>query len=325
MDSATQKLSAYEHIKLLADPRRMEILRRLMAAPATLSQLGEALGEHPAWVRHHLKKLEMAGLVVLAEKRVTRSVTEKFYQARASAFLIQELLLPQSEKPLVVLSGSHDLAVELLAEQLMPHLSVFTLPVGSLDGLISLRQGLCHLAGSHLRDDGGEYNVPTVRHLFPEQGVRLITLAYRTQGIMVQPGNPKQIRSLQDLYRSDVLFVNRNPGSGTRTWLQQELHRLGIPVSAVRGFENGLMTHRESARAILQGQADAALGIQAAALQAGLGFIPLFEERYDLVVSEQALGQVAPLLEAVQTAEFRQQVAKLSGYAMAHSGEQVVL
>lgn len=323
MIPAIQKLSAYERIKLLADPRRMEILRRLMASPATLSQLGEALGQHPARVRHHLKKLEDAGLVHLTEIRVTQSVTEKYYQAEASAFLIQELLLPESSIPQVVFSGSHDLAMEELARQLHPHIHIFSLPIGSLDGLISLRQGLCHLAGSHLRDENGEYNTPTLRHLFPEQNVQVITLAYRTQGLMLAPGNPQQIRSLEDLAKPGVIFINRNPGSGTRVWLEQELKRLGISVSQVIGFGNAVKTHRESALAIQQGQAHAAIGIQAAAEQAGLDFIPLFEERYDLVSSHDQHEQLTPIFETLQSAAFRRRIGGLAGYATAHSGETI--
>jgi putative molybdopterin biosynthesis protein len=323
MNPVIQKLSAYERIKLLADPRRMEVLRRLMAAPATLSQLGEALGQHPAWVRHHLKKLEDAGLVHLAEIRVTQSVTEKYYQAEASAFLIQELLLPGSSVPQVVFSGSHDLAMEELARQLHPDIHIFSLPIGSLDGLISLRQGLCHLAGSHLRDENGEYNSPTLRHLFPEQNVRVITLAHRTQGLMLVSGNPQQIRRLEDLARPDVIFINRNPGSGTRVWLEQELKRLGIPASQVNGFGNAVKTHRESALQIQQGQAQAAIGIQAAAEQAGLDFIPLFEERYDLVFPHDQHEQLTPIFETLQSAAFRRRIGGLAGYATAHSGETI--
>ncbi len=134
-----QPLHNFEQLKLLADTRRLAILRQLMAGPASLTMLGKALCEHPSWVRHHLKKLEASGLVELVETRIQSGVVEKFYQARASGFLVQELILPENPtRPSIVFSGSHDLAVELLANQLSGHLDVHTLPVGSLDGLVAL-------------------------------------------------------------------------------------------------------------------------------------------------------------------------------------------
>src|SRR5512143_2733533 len=187
MDSI-ETLHAFEQIKLLEDNRRLSILQLLMSQPATLKQLGDKLGQSPAWVRHHVKVLEAAGLVELTEVRTTGTVTEKFYRARAGALLLQELILPRSRKPTVVFSGSHDLALEVIAAHLARHLTLLSLPVGSLDGLVHLRQGLCQVSGAHLLDVSGEYNTPYVRHLFPDKLMELVTLADRVQGLMVAPG-----------------------------------------------------------------------------------------------------------------------------------------
>jgi putative molybdopterin biosynthesis protein len=320
-------LTAYEQIKLLADARRLAILRRLMAAPASLTGLGQALGEHPAWVRHHLKKLEDAGLVEIAEVRVTAGVTEKFYRAKASALLLQQMVLPEAAgRPAVILSGSHDLAVELLAQELAAHLNLLTLPVGSLDGLVALRQGLCHLSGAHLYDAAtGEYNTSFVRHLFPDRATELITLAHREQGLLLAPGNPKRIRGLADLARPEVTFVNRQRGSGTRLWLDNELHRLGIPADQIHGYAREVRTHTECARLVQQGLADAAVGLHAAAGQHGLDFIPFFFERYDLILPREQAEALHPLLDTLQTGAFRREVAGLVGYDTAHTGEQIPL
>lgn len=320
-----QHLHTFEHIKLLADPRRMFILRMLMAAPATLTQIGAAMGETPAWVRHHIKTLEAAGMVEIVEVRVNGIVTEKFYGTKAGAFLLQELILPQSDKPTAIFSGSHDLAMEQISAALDPHLHLLSLPVGSLDGLVNLRQGLCHVAGAHLLDPSGEYNTPFIRHLFPDCPVQVATLAYRTQGLLVTPGNPKGIKTLHDLAREDTLFINRNPGSGTRLWLDRELARIGLPAAGIRGYERAVPTHRDAALSILQGQADAALGIQAAAHAHGLGFIPLFEERYDLVLPREQAALLAPLLDFLQSARARQVMSALTGYDTTHSGQSVSL
>jgi putative molybdopterin biosynthesis protein len=316
-------LHAFQQLKILADARRLDILRRLMAEPATLTQLGQTLNESPAWVRHHIKILETAGLVEIAEIRVTARVTEKYYRARASALLLQELILPHSLKPVIIFSGSHDSAIEHIASQLAPHISLLTLPIGSLDGLINLRQGLCHVAGTHLLDSSGEYNTPFVRHLFPDRPVSLTTLAHRTQGLIVAPGNPKWIRDLTDLSREDVTFINRNPGSGTRLWLEMDLSRLRLPVTLIRGYGNFVNTHSATAKIVQAGEADVAIGIQAAAREAQLGFVPLFEERYDLVIPAEQAQLVRPLLDYLQTASFRKELTMLTGYNTAHSGEQV--
>ncbi len=324
--STVENLTTFEQIKLLSDSRRREILRRLMAGPATLTHLGQALGEHPAWVRHHIKKLEEAGLVEIAEIKVTSGVTEKFYRTRAGAFLIQEMVLPQeTDRPTIIFSGSHDLAVERLAGQLSAYINLLTLPIGSLDGLVALRQGFCHLSGCHLLDADGEYNTPFVRHLFPDRAMILVTLAHREQGLLLAPSNPKSIRGIPDLARPDVTLVNRQKGSGTRLWLDNELHRLGIPAESIRGYRHEVRTHTECAQFVQRGEADVAIGLQAAARQHNLEFIPLFHERYDLTIPQEQTSTVSPILDHLQSDDFRRDAAGLSGYDTTHTGEQILL
>jgi putative molybdopterin biosynthesis protein len=320
-----ETLHAFEQIKLLSDSRRLQILRLLMASPASLTQLSRTLGQSPAWVRHHILALESANLIELSEVRTTGKVIEKFYRAKAGAFLLQELILPEGGKPAIVFSGSHDLALEKISEQIADHLTLLTLPVGSLDGLVNLRQGLCQISGAHLLDKSGEYNAPFVRHLFPDRSMDMVTLAYRTQGLILAPGNPKGVRGASDLAQAGLRFINRNPGSGTRLWFDTELERLGIPPEIIDGYEHVVNTHTECARAIADGQADAALGLQASARQYNLDFIPLFEERYDLVLPREQENALSPLLEHIQTAAFRRDLNTLTGYNTSHSGEQIDL
>jgi putative molybdopterin biosynthesis protein len=319
-------LRSYEHLKLVADPRRLAILQHLMSRPATLTQIGQALGEHPAWIRHHLRRLEEAGLVELTETRRVRGAEERYYRARAGGYLLQELILPQtSGRPVIVFSGSHDLAVDRLAVELAPHVDILTLPVGSLNGLANLRLGLGHLAGCHLLDPQGEYNLSFIRSLFPDRPVHVVTLAHRMQGLMLRPDNPKHIRSLADLARPDVTFLNRNPGSGTRLWLERQLASDGIRSSTIRGSERHVNTHTACARAVAAGKADAALGLQASAANEGLAFLPLFHERYDLVVPDDHLPVVQPLMDTLVTGAFRSWTTGLVGYELAHAGEEIRL
>ncbi|MEN9564487.1 MAG: hypothetical protein RIR73_2731 [Chloroflexota bacterium] len=318
-----RSINSFEKIKLLADSRRMDILRLLMAAPATLTLLARTMKQSPAWVRHHILALESAGLIEVSEIRKTGKVMEKFYRAKADALLLQEIILPKSKKPAVIFSGSHDIALETVSEHLAKYVNLLSLPVGSLDGLVNLRQGLCQISGSHLVDESGEYNTPFVRHLFPERNVEVITLAHRTQGLMIASGNPKGIKKIADLARLSIRFVNRNLGSGTRLWLDAELRKQKIPVEKISGYENQVKTHSEAANLVIQNKVDVSLGLQAAAHQKGLGFIPLFEERYDLVLPREQEKKLNPLLEYIQTENFREMLASLTGYNTSHSGEWV--
>ena len=250
-------LYSFDKIKLLADSRRMNILRLLMASPATLTHLAQTLKQSPAWIRHHILALESAELVEVGEIRKTGKVTEKFYRAKADALFLQEIILPKTKKPAVVFSGSHDLALEGIAEHLEKHVSLLSLPVGSLDGLVNLRQRLCQISGSHLLDESGEYNIPFVRHLFPDREVEIVTLAYRAQGLMLASGNPRGIKKIADLAQASVRFVNRNAGSGTRLWFDAELKRLKIPAEKISGYDNEVKTHTEAAILIANGKAAA--------------------------------------------------------------------
>lgn len=318
-------LQSFDKIKLLADSRRMDILRLLMAAPATLTILARTLKQSPAWVRHHILALESADLIEISETRRTGKVTEKFYRAKGDAFLLQEIILPKSKHTSVIFSGSHDLALEGIAERLAKHVNLLSMTVGSLDGLVNLRQGLCQISGSHLLDKSGEYNTPFIRHLFPDREVEVVTLAYRTQGLIVAAGNKKGIKSLSDIARSEVRFVNRNPGSGTRLWLDAELGRQNIPVENIHGYERSVKTHSEAAALVEMGGVDVSLGLQAAAHQRGLGFVPLFEERYDLILPREQEKNLTPLLDFIQTAGFRNMLGSLTGYNANHSGEQIAV
>jgi putative molybdopterin biosynthesis protein len=327
-----RKIETYPELKILGDDRRLAILRLLMKSSATLSQLGGALGMSPARVRHHLKVLEQANFVELDHTRQVRGFVEKYYRATAQAFFVSQVVLPEPERRgTIFILGSHDPALELLADHFcqepsMPDL--VALPVGSLDGLIALRQGFCHLTGCHLFDPlVGEYNTPFVRHLFPGQPMHIVTLAYRQQGLLVAPGNPCQIQGLEDLVRQDITFINRKSGSGTRLWLDQQLKTLGLDSNQIQGYPREVSTHSQVAGAVRQGTANAGLAVFAAARKFALDFVPLFEERFDLVIPEQPYRSalLLPVLEYLHTAQFRQEVECLGGYNPQEIGNEIRL
>jgi putative molybdopterin biosynthesis protein len=238
-----------------------------------------------------------------------------------------KLLKPEQEiRNTVVAIGSHDLMLDIIANLLREKYPQYTLSsahVGSLGGLLALRRGETHLCGTHLLDPTtGQYNVSYVQKYLPGRKVYLINLAYRQQGLMVLPGNPKQISKLQDLTRSDVTFINRQRGAGTRVLLDWALKEEGIDPSSIKGYRREEYTHTSVAAAVKSGAADVGLGVLSAARALGLDFIPWRSERYDLAILGDYLEHpgVAAILNLIKSQEFKEQVEALGGYDLTDCG-----
>ncbi len=223
--------------------------------------------------------------------------------------------------------GSHDITLDVMAQFLAARgRRLASANVGSLGGLVALRRGEAHFAGSHLLDpESGEYNLSYVRQYLPDLPVRVVALVGRDQGLIVPAGNPKGIATLEDLTRPDVRFVNRQRGAGTRVLLDYHLGQLGIEPQAIQGYDQEEYTHLAVAAAVASGRADCGLGIAAAAQALGLDFISLFQERYDLIVPKvYAEGELlAPVWEVLQDEAFRQMVAALPGYDLSVMGQVI--
>ncbi|PKM81775.1 MAG: molybdopterin biosynthesis protein, partial [Firmicutes bacterium HGW-Firmicutes-13] len=182
-------------------------------------------------------------------------------------------------KNTVVAIGSHDLTLDIISNLLrlnFPEISLSSAHVGSMGGIMAIRRGEAHLAGSHLLDEKtGEYNVPYIKRLLPNKEVFLVNLVYRQQGLIVMPGNPKGIKSLEDLTKDDAAFINRQKGAGTRLLLDYHLNKLGIKPEYIKGYEREEYSHLSVAAAVASGAADVGLGVLAAAKALGLDFISL--------------------------------------------------
>jgi putative molybdopterin biosynthesis protein len=226
----------------------------------------------------------------------------------------------------VVVVGSHDNTLDVLANQMRVKDCRFGLAssnVGSLGGLIALRHGYCHTAGCHLLDtDTGIYNISYIRRYLPDLRVKLVNLAYREQGLMVLPGNPKGIKGIGDLARDHITFVNRQAGSGTRILLDYRLAELDISPENIQGYGQEEFTHMSVAVTVLSGGADAGLGIYAAAKALGLGFIPIVTEEYDLAIPEAFFEdeKIQLMLEVMGSRAFRDLVDKMGGYDTSKTG-----
>ena len=239
--------------------------------------------------------------------------------------LREEAIIPRT----IVIVGSHDNTLDLLGNFLTKKFPEFRLTssnVGSTGGLMALKRGIAHVAGSHLLDpETGEYNIPYIRRLIPDVPVRGINLVVRQQGLILLKGNPKKISGLEDLGRKDVAFINRQAGSGTRILLDFYLKKLGIPSADIRGYEEEEFTHMAVAVAVLSGRADVGLGIYSAARALDLAFLPVGQETYDLVIPEKYLEEerIQALWSVIRSDDFQKAVKDLGGYELSLTGRIV--
>ena len=225
--------------------------------------------------------------------------------------------------------GSHDLALDILATFLArayPGMSLSSAHVGSMGGLMAMRRGEAHIAGTHLiHEETGEYNVPYVERLLDAENYALVNLVHREQGFIVLPGNPKNIAGFGDLAREGVAFVNRQRGAGTRVLLDMELGRLGIDPYAVKGYSHEEYTHMGVAASVANGAADVGLGIRSAAVALGLDFVPVSTEQYDLLTTREFLESemMNALLAVIRSDEFKRAVLAMGGYDLSDTGKVV--
>ena len=242
-----------------------------------------------------------------------------------------ELLRPlPSVRRTIVAVGSHDNTLDILADQIKAkhsHLTFSSSHVGSMGGLMAIKRGVCHLAGSHLLDpEDGSYNLSYVKKFLAQLDIKLVNLVFRDQGLMVKRGNPKGIKGIEDLAREEIAFINRQAGSGTRILLDYRLEQSGIDPGQINGYQHEEFTHMAVAVAVLSGTVDTGLGIHAAAAALDLDFIPVVTEQYDLVIPTAHFESenIQLLLETINTVEFKNRVEALGGYSTRKTGEIVI-
>ncbi len=306
--------------------------------------------ERPTW--------GWANLINRAESFLLEAISGGHTAAQAETALamavarwqeLQEQGVPQAAAPpagpamRLRFAGSHDLTISILARMLgegdrhstasaghldeeeASHAQLEVEYVGSLGGLMALARNEADVAGAHLWDETSDtFNLPFVRRLLPGKRVALLTVAHRSLGLIVPPGNPRGVEGLVDLARSDLRLVNRQSGSGTRVWLDAHLKALEITPQEIPGYERQELTHLAVARAVESGEADVGLGIHAAAAVYGLGFVSLTQERYDLVLLEAVWRTPAAqaLVAIVRSDAFKEAVAALGGYDTAETGKE---
>ncbi|UCG79372.1 MAG: molybdopterin biosynthesis protein [Nitrospirota bacterium] len=230
-------------------------------------------------------------------------------------------------KNTIVGIGSHDNSLDLMANYLKrryPELSLSSAHTGSMGGIMAIKKGEAHIAGTHLLDEAsGEYNVPFIREHLSSIRLRLYNLVYREQGLIVKKGNPKNIKGIEDLIRDDVTFVNRQSGSGTRLLTDKSINDIKLDSTAISGYDRVEFTHMSVASAVRGGIADAGMGIYAASVALDLDFIPVARERYDIIIPQEheSSDKIMAFLDIMINDEaFRSAVEELGGYDTSDMG-----
>jgi putative molybdopterin biosynthesis protein len=240
-----------------------------------------------------------------------------------------ELYRPQSELRYNLLAaGSHDLIIDLLATALKEHNPLMNLSsahLGSMGGIAAIGRGQAHLAGVHLFDpETASYNIPYIKKILPDQKLHLVNLVYRMQGWIVPKGNPDRVEKIQHLAENNLSFINRQRGAGTRLLFDHLLQKAEINPGSIHGYEREEHTHLNVAAAIAAGTAQVGLGILPAAKAFDLDFIPLVEERYDLLMSDSFYNsaEAKTLLEIICDPVFKKKVEAMGGYSMRDAGKK---
>jgi putative molybdopterin biosynthesis protein len=226
----------------------------------------------------------------------------------------------------LVITGSHDPLIDELFEFMRrenPDAYVASSHVGSMGGIMAVRNKAAHAAGVHLLDENtGEYNVSFIKKYFPQGGVVLVECVKRIQGIMVRNGNPKGIGSLSDMTKKGLKYVNRQKGSGTRILSDYLCGKGGIDTKSIYGYDHEEFTHTAVAALIDAGDADAGLGIYSAAQMYDLDFIPVCEESYDFLIAESEIGseKISRMLDTLRSASFQMRLKEMGGYILENPG-----
>lgn len=238
------------------------------------------------------------------------------------------MLRPVSElEHTLVAIGSHDPLLDELADMIHradTQLYMNSTHVGSMGGIMAVRRSETHVAGIHLLDEkDGSYNTSFIRRYFPKGGVRLVECVGRSQGLMLQKGNPKNIREITDLAAPGIRYVNRQRGSGTRILMDYLCKKYRLSPDSIYGYDREEFTHMSVAAQIQAGTGDAGMGIYSAAKLYGLDFLPVCMEQYDLLIPDTAweTPMVRRLLEVLQSEEFRAKLESMGGYLLDHPGQ----
>lgn len=225
----------------------------------------------------------------------------------------------------VIICGQ-DLILDILSNFMRMHgVMALRAYIGSYDSLVSLYHDKISVATAHLWDSStDEYNVPHVRTLLPGIRCTVANVTYRTQGLYVAKGNPKNIQAWSDFGRDDVRMINREKGAGSRVLLDENLKRLGLYGSRVAGYDDENQSHLAVASAVGRGEADVAVGTEKIARQVeNIDFVPMKKERYDLVVKTERFDtpEIQTMFKILRSEKFQNEFKSIGGYDISDMGK----
>ena len=226
----------------------------------------------------------------------------------------------------IIICGQ-DMVLDLLANRLNQCIgeNVFRSYKGSYNALYAMYQGEVNVATAHLwHGKTNSYNIPYISSMLPGTDLVVLHLLKRKQGFYVQKGNPKNIQSFEDLKRSDITIVNREPGSGVRVLIDEKLRQAGIPTQEVNGYQDIVSSHLEAAAAVNRGDADVAVGSEKHSLSVpGIDFLFIQEESYDMVIRKEDFLKkpYQKMIEIIRSSEYQKEVAGLGGYNVENMGK----
>ena len=249
---------------------------------------------------------------------IARARHEQSVQPARRVEVSSALLDPKRESGAGLVISGQDVVLDILANFLHQYgVAAQRCYLNSFEGLLALYEGKVDAAACHLyAAEENSFNVPFVKKLMPGVPAVLVNISYRSQGFYVAAGNPKEIRGWRDLARRDISILNRSVGSSARILLDGQLHRMNLDPRQIKGYEREMRSHLTMAAAIAEGEADLAIGTERISRQIeGLDFIPLLEERFDLVLRRELLETEAAekLLTILRSPSFKKEIRHFSG------------
>ena len=284
-----------------------------------------------------IKRGELPSYKIGRKIRIDKVDVENYINNQKSSFTNKSIMplkpiINIESSPLkngeIIISGQ-DIILDILCKMIedsTKNIRTYRSNIGSYNGLYDMYNGKVSISSCHLWDSETDtYNTNFVKKLLPGVSCTLINIAYRIQGFYVKNGNPKNIKTWNDLNRSDITLINREKGSGVRILLDGKLSSLNLSNN-INGYENEETSHLSVASCVARGDADVGIGNEKVSKQVdNIDFIPLQKERYDIVIKNCDLNNPVYkcIVDILSSKEFKNELEGLGGYDLKDTGKIV--
>lgn len=290
-------------------------------------EVAQYLGIHEKQVYALIKSKRIPSTRVTGKWVFPKKLIDEWIESNARTGLEQAKQKSKRIEGALLASGSNDPILDMVhtyMKESYPEFYIFSANTGSTEGLKALNKGYTDIAWSHLFEpETKEYNIPFLPTYLPDVQPVVVNLFYRDIGFIVASKNPLGIRGFEDLVQKKIRFINRQRGSGTRVLSDYHLKKLQIAPSKVNGYEKEAYTHFEVGLSILSKEADMGIATIAVSKLLGLSFIPIAQERFDMILSRSTFFEkgIQAFIEVLHSEGFRKRVARLGNYDFKHSGK----